>query len=212
MALGGRVSNEWDASASEAAERTDETELIEALRRAEPFAAEALCRKLGPSVHRALWKFAPGLSVDREDLVQITFERLILSIVTGRYSGDCSLVSWAMSIAKHAAIDQCRARQRERRLFCDEEEYGVEAFALDGERTLSARSDVHELMRILSGMRPLDARVLLLRFGLGCSIAEVASKVGASETAIGSRLMRARRELLRRAARHRVEFTHPQNG
>jgi RNA polymerase sigma-70 factor (ECF subfamily) len=189
--------------------KEEDASLVAALRRSEPEAAEALYRRLIPVVRRTLWRFLRNTSADQDDLIQITFERVVQTIVDGRFSGACSLSCWAVSIATHAAIDHHRARLRERRLFAEDHPDAsgdtLSPPTLDEERSLHARSEVDELMGILSRMKPLDAQALLLRHGFGCSVAEVAARLGASEAATGSRLMRARRELLRRAAKLRSQ-------
>jgi DNA-directed RNA polymerase specialized sigma24 family protein len=76
---------------------------------------------------------------------------------------------------------------------------------VDAERVLIARSDLGQLQLTLSRMRPLDAQALVMRHGFGFSIAETAAALGASEQATASRLMRARRDLLRRSVYVREE-------
>jgi RNA polymerase sigma factor (sigma-70 family) len=179
----------------------DDMELVLALREGRPGAAEALYRRLLPSVRSALWRVLRKSTADCDDLIQITLERVITTVVDGRYKGGCSLPSWATSIATHAAVDYHRARWRERRLFDDEwsSESGV-ARTADAERWLIARSELGRVRDTLARMRPLDAQALLLCYGLGHSVAETAAELGASEYAVASRLSRARRDLLRRAS------------
>lgn len=174
-----------------------------AVQRGNSGSAEALYRRVLPFVRRTLWRILPNPSADCDDFVQITFERLIDTVLDGSYRGDCSLPRWAMSIAARAAIDHYRARVRERRLL-DEElarllQRGA-ASGVDGERLVIARSDLGHLQDTLLHMRPLDARAIVLRHGFGFSTAETAAALGTSEDAVASRLMRARRELLRRTS------------
>lgn len=181
----------------------EELALVLALRLGNPGAAVAVYQRLYPFVQRALRRVLRGHMADYDDLIQISFERIMNTLIDGRYRGECSLPGWAMSIASHAALDSLRACKRERRLVDLESQSGPEftkATSVDAERSLIARSELDRLQDTLSRMRPLDARVLLLRHGFGCSLAETAAALGSTQHATASRLARARRELLRRAS------------
>jgi RNA polymerase sigma-70 factor (ECF subfamily) len=180
----------------------DDDALVAALRRAEVGAAEALYRRLYPSVSRTLWRILQRSTPDHDDLVQVTFERVIRTLVDGRFAGACSLATWASSIASHAALDYLRSRARERKLFVDQESVaGWEgASTLDTERSLGARAQVAELQGILARMNPDHVRAVVLYDVLGHSLTEMAAALGISEAAAQSRLSRGRKELLRRGS------------
>lgn len=183
--------------------------LIQALRSGERGAAEALYRGLVPAVRRALWRVLGNSSADCDDLIQITFERVVSTIINGTYREACSLRSWATSLATYAAVDHLRALCREKQFIDTSRELvleGENAVAIDAEESLVARSRLARLRYSLSRMRPLDAQALLLRYGAGYSISEVAAALGASEYSLSSRLARARRELMRRAGHLREEM------
>jgi RNA polymerase sigma-70 factor (ECF subfamily) len=149
-----------------------------------------------------LWRILQRSTADHEDLVQITFERVIKTLLDGRFVGACSLTTWAASIASHAALDHLRARSRERKLFVDQESLsGWEGQdGIDAERSLHARAEVEALQAILARMNPEHVRAVLLYDVLGHSLAEMAAVLGISEAAAQSRLARGRKELLRRGA------------
>jgi RNA polymerase sigma-70 factor (ECF subfamily) len=183
--------------------------LIVALRSGKRGAAEALYRKLVPAVRRALWRVLGNSSADCDDLIQITFERVVSTIINGTYREACSLRSWATSLATYAAVDHLRALCREKQFIDASKELALEsekATAADAEQSIVARSELERLRSSLSRMRPLDAQALLLRYGAGYSIAEVAAALGATEYSLSSRLARARRELLRRAGHLRDDM------
>lgn len=181
---------------------TEDEALIAALRRAEPHAAGALYRRLYPSVSRTLWRILQRSTADHEDLIQITFERVIKTLIDGRFVGACSLTTWASSIASHAALDHLRAKARERMLFVDQESLsGWEGQqSVDAERSLHARAEVEALQAILARMNPEHVKAVLLYDVLGHSLAEMAAVLGVSEAAAQSRLARGRKELLRRGS------------
>lgn len=179
----------------------EDEELVHALRRGEPGAAEALYRRLYPAVSRTLWRILQATTPDHDDLIQVTFERVIRTLLDGRFAGACSLTTWASSIASHAALDSLRSRARERRLFVDQESVsGWEgSWVSDGERSIHARSEVKELQGILARMNPQHVRAVILYDVLGHSLVEMAQVLGISEAAAQSRLSRGRKELLRRS-------------
>lgn len=183
--------------------------LIQALRSGERGAAETLYRKLVPAVRRASWRVLGNhSSADCDDLIQITFERVVSTIINGTYREACSLRSWATSLATFAAVDHLRALCREKQFVDSTKELALEsdsALVADAEESLVARSELTRLRYSLSRMRPLDAQALLLRYGAGYSVAEVAAVLGGSEYSLSSRLARARRELLRRTGHSRQE-------
>lgn len=154
-----------------------------------------------PLVRRALLRRGGRSRLDADDLAQITCERILRAIMNGKLRADCNLATWAITIANHVAIDHHRACERERGLFGDNPVPADQTCAeiLD-EELYHWQSAVDDLLCVLERMRPLDAKALLLRHGNGCSIAEIANHLGASESAAASRLVRAQRELRRRAA------------
>jgi len=187
----------------------DDRALIQALRNGERGAAETLYRRLVPAVRRAAWRVLGNhSSADCDDLIQITFERVVSTIINGTYREACSLRSWATSLATFAAVDHLRALCREKQFVESRKELALEsesAAIVDAEESLVARSELTRLRYSLSRMRPLDAQALLLRYGAGYSVSEIAAALGGSEYSLSSRLARARRELLRRTGHSRQE-------
>jgi RNA polymerase sigma-70 factor (ECF subfamily) len=179
----------------------EDARIILAIRRGEPRAAAQLYRRLAPAVSRTLRRLLRNSEAERDDIMQVTFERIITTLVDGSYRGACGLRRWAVAIATHAAIDHQRARGRERKILQREPQLYAEVERVpgrDAERSIIARSELQSLQSTLGRMRPGDAQVLLLCHGLGHSLAEAAAMMGKSEAATASRLARARRELLRR--------------
>jgi DNA-directed RNA polymerase specialized sigma24 family protein len=67
------------------------------------------------------------------------------------------------------------------------------------ERRLEARSDIEQVQHILGTMKPEHAETLVLHDALGHELSEIAVLMGVSVAAAQSRLIRGRKELLRRA-------------
>ena len=70
------------------------------------------------------------------------------------------------------------------------------------EHRLEARSEVERVQRILARMKPEQTRTLVLHDVLGHELSEIAVLTGVSVAAAQSRLVRGRKELLRRARAH----------
>jgi len=143
-----------------------------------------------------------GRYADFEDLVQTTFERVIRTLIEGRFEGRSRLSTWAGAIAAHVAMDSLRRRTRERRLFTEPDAVESEPRATTWvpERQLEARSEVRRLQGILSRMKPELANALVLHDVLGYSVPQLARLDGIKMTAAQSRLSRARKEFARRSS------------
>jgi RNA polymerase sigma factor (sigma-70 family) len=177
--------------------------LIAAILDGDERAAEVLYDRLRPVIDHALRRVLHGRPADFEDLVQVTFERIIKGLAESRFDGKSRLTTWAAAIAGHVAMDALRRKFREERVFARDIPTAVasSASALQAaERRLEARSEIRRLHGILARMKPHLADTLVLHDVLGHELAEVAEIVGAGLSATQSRLQRARAELLRRAA------------
>lgn len=139
---------------------------------------------------------------DRDDLVQTVLERTVRSMRTGQFSGACSLTTWVTVIAQHMAMDERRAFARDAAPLSSAEapsgEVAATASAVDLQSRLEARSALDQVQRILEKMNPETAETILLHDVAGYDLAEIAARTGVSLTAAQSRLVRGRKELLRR--------------
>ncbi len=191
-----------DGSRATAPEISDEL-IIQSLRAGQPWAAEVLFDRVSYVVERTLRRILQSADADYEDLLQVTLERVIESLVQQRFSGACSLATWASAIAGHVGVDALRSRIRERALFRRAEDVLVPVHAFPQhatlEKQLEARSEIEHLHDILGSMKPEQAHAVVMHDALGHEIAEIAALAGVSVAAAQSRLVRGRKELLRRA-------------
>jgi RNA polymerase sigma-70 factor (ECF subfamily) len=182
-----------------AAEPTD-GELCAALAAGEAFAAEAVYDRVEDAVDAVLLRLlGPGDS-DRDDLTQVAIERVMTTIISGRFSQNCSLRSWASVITQHLAVDTIRARARERRLF----DRTITKQPLDlvpagnptPERAADNRRRIERLVGALANVNQRRAEAVILHDILGHDLAEMARLTRVSVSAAQSRLVRGRREVL----------------
>jgi RNA polymerase sigma-70 factor (ECF subfamily) len=179
-----------------------QAEILAGARSGERWAHAALYDMLYPVVARTLQKILHESS-DYEDLVQISFERIVRTLTSRRGVDVVSLRSWAGSIAAHVALDALRARVRERKLFDRDAASAPRAVEVAGanvERQLEARRQLEWLQETLARMNHDQAETIVLHDVLGHELSEIATMTGASVAAAQRRLSRGHQELLRRAS------------
>jgi RNA polymerase sigma-70 factor, ECF subfamily len=172
------------------------------LEQQQAWAAAALFDRLESAVESALYRVLQQRGNDFEDLVQITFERIVRTLVERRFSAQCSLTTWASAIATNVAIDSVRARVRERRVFASESvDMADRELSLRGAGTdrMEVRADVSRLKAVMAQMNPGQAEAVFLHDVMGHDLAEVAVIAGVTVAAAQSRLVRGRKEFMRRA-------------
>jgi RNA polymerase sigma-70 factor, ECF subfamily len=188
-------------ASSQAPEYTD-TELFEGIATGDERIARELYRRLLPSVEAALYRVLGRRENDHEDLVQSSFEQIILTLAQRRYAQACSLNTWASTIAAHIALKSLRSRYRQRNVF--DARVGAEELAEfasgghDVERTVGERRELERLRLRLSELPAAQAEAVVLHDLMGHPLAEIATITGASVAAAQSRLVRGRKELLSR--------------
>jgi len=182
-------------------EPSDE-QVVAGLIAGEAWAAEALYDRLQPVVDRALRRVLQS-NADHDDQVQVVFERVIRTLVERKFAGACSLSTWATAIASNVAIDALRARIRERAVVWEDRaraaELATSVSSANLERQLEARAEIAELHEILASMDASQAETVVLHDVHGHELSEIAVITRVSVAAAQSRLVRGRKELLRRA-------------
>jgi RNA polymerase sigma-70 factor, ECF subfamily len=182
-------------------EREAERALVRAVRRREPRAGERLYDQLIASIDRAIARTLGRAQPEHDDLVQATFEQVVITLTDGTFLHECSLKSWAVSIASHLALNAIRSRTRERAVFDTD-------LALDNrpglsvsssvERTVETRRTLAQLRDELASMNESRAEALVLFHVFEYDLRQVAGTLGISVAAAQSRIVRGRRELLAR--------------
>ena len=181
-------------------EPLDDDGLIEAVIRRDIRAAGELYDHLISVIHSTLCRLLGQRDREHEDLVQATFEQIVITLVRGRFARNCRLSTWASSVAAHVAFNALRSRRRARRVF-DSVELGDvpdRPAVGDPERDASARQEIRAVQGHLAAMNPKKAMVVVLHDVLGHELSEISNMLGISVSAAQSRLVRGRRELLAR--------------
>jgi RNA polymerase sigma-70 factor (ECF subfamily) len=176
-------------------------EICRRLEAGDASAAEIVYERVVTIVDAVLYRLLGPNDYEREDLAQQAMERIIGTIVSGRYMRDCSLSSWATLITQHLAIDTMRSRSRDRKVF--DRQVGTETVELvpDGSRSteqvVETHRRAHRLVTVLSSISSTHADAVVLHDLLGHDLAEIARLTGVSVAAAQSRLVRGRRKALR---------------
>jgi RNA polymerase sigma-70 factor (ECF subfamily) len=182
-------------------------ELIDAVVRGDDRLAALLYDRVIGVVDRTLTRIFGRREGDHDDLVQSTFEQIVITLCRQRFARACSLTTWAATVATHVGLNALRSRRRERRVVDRGEIVERDAVAAGGSRSASAQGAIEarlELERVrhhLAAMNPEKAEALFLHDALGHDLAEIAVITGVSVAAAQSRLVRGRKELLERLAR-----------
>jgi len=137
-----------------------------------------------------------GNAEDAEDAAQETFLRAYRSIRS--YDARRAFSTWLLSIAAHYCIDQIRRR---RMPLVSIEDLTIPDLP-DGEPGIESRlSDKEERIRIrtlLDGLDPVDKALVIMVYWYDFSYEEVGQALKLTESAVKSRLHRARRAMAQR--------------
>jgi RNA polymerase sigma-70 factor (ECF subfamily) len=177
--------------------RSDE-EIVAGLLKGESWAAEQLYERVHPHVGAALRRLLRSRGPDYEDLMQASFERILKVLSERSLKSPYNLPGWASAVAVHVGLDALRRRGREQRLF--DAAASPEPSTEDSpERAVASRVELERVQRLLSEMKPAYATTVVLHDVLGHPLAVVAEMTSVHVAAAQSRLVRGRKELLRRA-------------
>lgn len=184
-----------DSQRSRDSEPLDDARLVAAMRSGVTGMAGAFHDRTRPAVEKTVARLLGVADSDREDVVQVAMLELLRSL--NRYRGECSLDTWACTIAAHSVYKHLRRRGLERSLFAGEEP------DMDAQRSHPKpvlRGMVQRVSQHLRDMVYDRAWTFLLHDVHGYSLEEVAALTGVSVAAAQSRLVRGRRDLHERIA------------
>jgi RNA polymerase sigma-70 factor (ECF subfamily) len=134
-----------------------------------------------------------GDSDEAEDAAQETFLRAYTRLST--YQPDRKFVNWVLSIASHYCIDRLRRRVRAPQISLEDEmppdELRSEADRPD--QALSKKQEQARVRQVLDSLPPEYRAAIILRYWYDMSYEEIAATTGSTESAVKSRLHRARK-------------------
>ena len=134
-----------------------------------------------------------GDSAEAEDAAQETFLRAYSKLAT--YQPGRKFVNWLLSIASHHCIDRLRRKGRAPQLSLDgplPPEWTV-SNSPRPDQVVSRNQQREQVRQVLDTLPPDYRAAVVLRYWYGMSYREIASTMDSTESAIKSRLHRARR-------------------
>ena len=177
-------------------EPLDDARLVAAVRSGNSALAGAFYDRTRPVLARTVHRLLGAADNDFDDLVQVAAIELLHSL--DRYRGDCSLDTWASTIAANVVYKHIRRRGLERNIFA--RELSPEDVPQTAHQHPVLRAMVEQVMRHLGQIVHERAWTFLLHDVHGYSLDEVAGITGVTVAAAQSRLVRGRRELHERIA------------
>lgn len=190
-------------SSGAGADQLSDEDLIQAVVSGNDRIAAQLYDRLIGVIDRTLYRVFGRRESDHDDLVQTAFEQVVLTLARGSYAGNCSLKTWAARITSNVGLNALRSRRRERKVLDRNTELPDEGTqVLDLDRQTTARTMLNAVMEELAGMNQRRAQAVLLHDVEGFDLEEIARITGVSVAAAQSRLVRGRKELMKRLESH----------
>ena len=159
------------------------------------------------SIDGTLMRVLGERTTEHDDLVQNTFEQILLTLTRGSFKGTCSLKSWACAISTRIGLNAIRSRKVERRYFdrsAESEEVFEHQTSHADDKRLETRNTLVQVRLHIAQLIPARAEALLLHDVLGHELAEVAAITGITVSAAQSRLVRGRKDLRSRLREHEL--------
>jgi len=175
-----------------------DAEIVAAIGRGDRDATLRLYHLVIPVIDRTLLRVLGGRDRDHEDLVQVSLEHLLRSVLDRKFRLECSLRQWAAVLSSHLAIAELRRRTRAPQVLAaplDLEQHGTEPVrAWEGAARAHETRDM--VRRALSTLRPERAEVLYLFEVEGLQLGEIAKLMRVSVASVQSRLVRGRKQFV----------------
>lgn len=176
-------------------ETTEDTELVERIKRGDERAFRDMYRTYSPLILRRLVRWI-GDTQQAEDCLQQVFLEALRSIE--KYRGDGKLGSWLNRIATHVVMDMFRQKKRLRSLMervIPEQEAGTFEEMPAVPEALFLKHETRELVHtVLNKLSPQKRIAILLCDLEGQPLEEAAAQMGVPVGTVGSRLYHGRRE------------------
>jgi len=167
--------------------------LIERVRKGDQQAFTQLVQAYQTPVYNLAYRML-GSPTEAEEAAQETFLRVYMRLST--YDAEMKFSSWILAIASHYCIDRLRRRRLSWLALDDLPEASLpDANAEAPEREALSREKEQEMQSLLALLPEAYRLVIVLRYWHDLSYEEMAGMLGASESAIKSRLHRAREML-----------------
>src|ERR1700722_17483564 len=158
-----------------------------------------LCRRHSPQIFRTVLRIT-GNRADAEDTLQEALLKAYVHI--GRFEGRCAFSSWLTRIAINSALMLLR-KKRSQPVFSFESDSETDDFRLpepmetshNPEESCILNALENECVRAIRYLSPALQVVVQIRYREDASVAQIAKMLDISESAVKSRLLRARSKI-----------------
>lgn len=168
---------------------------IRAAQQGDPQAFTSLVETYQRPVYNLCYRML-GNAEDAEDAAQETFLRAYKSL--GSYDNNRSLSTWLLSIAAHYCIDQIRRRRLPLVSIEDLPMPDLPDKGLDVETKLGNKEERSRIRGLLEALEPTDRALVVMYYWYDFSYQEIGQSLKLTESAVKSRLHRARRAMAQR--------------
>jgi RNA polymerase sigma-70 factor, ECF subfamily len=176
-------------------------QLLHAARQGDNGAFSQLCERYSRRMFRAILRVTRNPE-DAEDALQEALLRAYLHLDS--FDGRAQFSSWLIRIGINSALGLLRRNRARPHVSLDDEEIlggmgeeGLSDGGMDLEHRCIEQERLRHLRHAVTRLRPKLREIVTLHHALDCSTRELALHTGMTESAVKSRLMRARRELVR---------------
>jgi RNA polymerase sigma-70 factor (ECF subfamily) len=192
-----------EADTSRGPQSPMESELVRRVQSGDQTAFRELVERYQNKVFSIVYRIL-GNRQDTEDIAQTVFTKVYFAIAS--FDCRCSLLTWMCRIAINECYSYLRKRRvrqafeapaHEEQIYEDENRFGASPQPA-ADRSVAARDLVQKL---LARVPEEDRTLLVLKEIEGHSVGELARMTGASESAIKTKLFRARQKLIEAAGR-----------
>jgi len=169
-----------------------EATLLATARQGDPQAFSALVELYQTPVYNLCYRMLNNAG-DAEDAAQETFLRAYKSMK--KYDDSRSFPTWLMSIAAHYCIDQLRKRRMTIVSTEDLPYFEVVEGKPGPESIMTQRQEQENVRKLLHTINPVDRAAVVMYYWNELSYQEISQALDLTESAVKSRLHRARRSL-----------------
>ena len=169
-----------------------EATLLATARQGDPQAFSALVELYQTPVYNLCYRMLNNAG-DAEDAAQETFLRAYKSMK--KYDDSRSFPTWLMSIAAHYCIDQLRKRRMTIVSTEDLPYFEIVEGKPGPESIMTQRQEQENVRKLLHTINPVDRAAVVMYYWNELSYQEISQALDLTESAVKSRLHRARRSL-----------------
>lgn len=172
----------------------DERKLVERARSGDPEAVGALYEHYSDRIFRYVL-LRVGDPADAEDITEQVFLKVIETVSNFTWQGESSFSSWIYRIAHNQMVDAIRRSASRPQVRLDHLDYTLPSEGGDPHHYAEQRDFLDQVKVALDELTDLQSQVIMLKYGAGLSVAEVAQVLGRTPSTVSTVRYQALRKL-----------------